>query len=87
MFCPGRINTSPTDPYIAYECDRDALNFFTEISLSQVESILRYAANRTTGGIRDYIDYLMFWLQELDSVAVEPCQKMLFDLPLFYVGV
>lgn len=82
----SRMDDSSLNPHIAQECSRDILNFFNEFPMTELEPILDNAANKSTGEIHEFITNLTLWLKELDSVAVEPCQKVLFDLPFYYVG-
>lgn len=86
LFFHTRTNASHTSLHSAQECYIDALNFFSEVDISKMEFILEHIAEKTSGETRAAIEYLIGWMQELDDVALDSCQKLLFDLPLFYVG-
>ena len=83
---PYRTNDSHSSPFAAAECERNVLNLFDEFPIAQLEAALELAANHTSEEIRENILNFLLWLEELNTVNIQPCQHVLFDLPFYYVG-
>ena len=60
------------------ECYRYVLNFYGEVDVGRLLGNFSVSDKK--------IEFLLETLVGLEEEAMEPCQKMLYDLPFYYIG-
>ncbi len=79
---PHSYDNTSNAPHNAEECRHEIFNFFLEFPdwkqfLEQLEEISKF---------KNISEELQEGLQNISDVSFLPCQNVLFDLPLYYIG-